>query len=238
MRGVLGSVPLEGTQLSIGRVPLIAKTYGEEFGIRNASIPDLQMQLALFREDFSSELVYDQDAGLDQATAPSRREGVEFSAQYRPVPWLELNTDVAATHARYFENETTLTNFFGIAGGTYISNAPDYTASFGALVDNLGPWYGGLEERILGPYPLTDGPSSPRARGYSETNLDVGYKITSSVRAQLAIYNLLDQRAYSAEYYYATNITAAEVKANGTTGVNDYQVHPPLSARFTLTVLF
>ncbi len=240
IRGVVGGVPLEGTQFSVGPVPLIAKATGEEIGVRNASIPGLQIQLALFREDFSSELVYDQDAGQDQATAPSRREGIELSAQYRPLPWLELNTDLASSRARYFKNAATLASTYQIVGGTYIANAPNYTASFGALIDNLGQWFGGLQQRILGPYPLTDGPSSPRARGYSETNLDVGYKLTDQTRLQLSIYNLFDQRAYSAEYYYATNITAAEVAKYGSTGVSDYQVHPlePLSARLTLTMTF
>jgi outer membrane receptor protein involved in Fe transport len=240
IRGVVGGVPLEGTQFSVGPVPLVAKATGEEIGIRNASIPDLQIQLALFREDFSSELVYDQDAGQDQATAPSRREGIELSAQYHPFSWLELNTDLASSRARYFKNEATLADVYQIVGGTYIANAPDYTASFGALVDNFGPWFGGVQQRILGPYPLTDGPSSPRARGYSETNLDVGYKVTDQLKVQLSIYNLFDQRAYSAEYYYATNITAAEVAKYGTAGVNDYQVHPlePLSARLTMTMTF
>jgi len=240
IRGVLGSVPVEGTPLSIGKVPLMARTYGEEFGIRNASIPDLQIQLALFRQDYGSEAIYDQDAGMDQATAPSRREGVEFSAQYHPLPWLELNTDLAATHARYFLNETTLSNFYRIIGGSYIANAPAYTASFGALVDNAGRWYGGLEQRILGSQPLTNGPSSPRGRGYSETNADLGYKITDSVKAQLALFNLFNQKAYAAEFYYATDITPAEVAKYGSSGLSDYQVHPlePLSARLTLTVTF
>jgi outer membrane receptor protein involved in Fe transport len=240
VRGVLGSVPVQGTQLAIGRVPLMARTYGEEFGIRNASIPDLQIQLALFRQDYGFEEIYDQDAGMDQATAPSRREGVEFSAQYHPLPWLELNTDLAATHARFFLNETALANFYQITGGTYIANSPKYTASFGALVDNLGAWFGGFQERILGPQPLTDGPSSPRGRGYAETNVDVGYKLTSSIKAQLSIFNLFDQKAYSAEFFYATDITPQEVAKFGTAGVNDFQVHPlePLSARLTLTMMF
>jgi outer membrane receptor protein involved in Fe transport len=231
---------VQGTPLAIGRVPLMARTYGEEFGIRNASIPDLEIQLALFRQDFGSEEIYNQDAGMDQATAPSRREGVELSAEYRPFPWLELNTDIAATHARFFENPALLQNFYGITGGTSIANAPQYTASFGALVDHLGPWFGGFEERILGSYPLTNGPSSPRGRGYAETNLDLGYKLTDAVTLQMSVFNLFDQKAYSSEFYYATDIAAAEVAKFGTAGVNDYQVHPlePLSARVTVTARF
>jgi outer membrane receptor protein involved in Fe transport len=240
IRGVLGSVPLQGTQLAIGPVPLLARTYGEEFGIRNGSIPQLQIQLALFRQDFGSEEIYNQDVGMDQATAPSRRQGFELSAQYQPFHWLELNTDVAATKARYFLNDTRLQNFYQILGGTYIANAPSYTASFGALVDNAGPWDGAFEERILGPYPLTNGPATPRASGYAETNIDVGYKMTSQLKLRLAIFNLFDRKAYSSEFYYATDITPSEVARYGTVGVNDFQVHPlePLSARLTLTYDF
>jgi outer membrane receptor protein involved in Fe transport len=234
IRGVLGAVPVEGTQLSLGRVPLMARTYGEEFGIRNASIPGLQLQLALFRQDYGSEEIYDADAGLDQATAPSRREGFEFSAQYHPYPWLELNTDVSATKAHYFLGTAPLENFYKITGGTNIANAPKYTASFGALFDHIDPWSGSIEERILGPEPLTDGPNSPRGRGYAETNVEIGYKLDDHLKLEAAIFNLFDQKAYAAEFYYATKTAPNEV------ATNDFQAHPlePISARFTLTWLF
>ncbi len=240
VRGVLQSVPIEGTQLSAGRAPLLAETFGQEIGLRNASFHNLQLQAAIFRQDFSSEQQYDQDAGQDAPTAPSRREGVEFSGQYRPFPWMEVNGDVAFAHARYFKNAAELASFYGIAGGTYIALAPNFTGSFGVLVDNLGNWFGGIAERMLGSYPLTDGPSSPRAKGYSETNLDIGYKLTPKIKLQLSIFNLFNSRAYSAEYYYPTDITQAEVAKYGTSGVSDYQVHllEPLSARFTLTTQF
>ena len=234
IRGVLGSVPIEGTPLSIGRVPLMARTYGEEFGIRNASIPGLQVQLALFRQDYGSEEIYDADAGMDQATAPTRREGFELSAQYHPYPWLELNTDISAVKAHYFLGTAQLENFYRITGGTNISDAPKYTASFGALFDHLDPWSGSIEERILGPEPLTDGPSSPRGRGYAETNVEVGYKVNDHLKLEAAIFNLFDQKAYASEFYYTTRITPTE------RATDDFQVHPlePISARFTVTWLF
>jgi len=240
VRGVLGTVPLQGIPGIAGATPLMAKIHTEEIGLRTTPIEDLQIQVAAFREDASSELIYDQDMGQDQATAPSRRQGFELSAQYRPTSWLEVNTDIAATHARYFKSTDVLANNYAIAGGTYIANAPDFIGSFGILVDTLGPWFGGLEERILGPYPLTDGPSSPGSDGYKETNLDVGYKVTDKVKLQLSIYNLLNSHAWAAEYYYATTVNQAEVAKYGTNGVSDYQVHPlePISARFTATVLF
>ncbi|HMA50064.1 MAG TPA: TonB-dependent receptor, partial [Magnetospirillaceae bacterium] len=240
VRGVLGTVPLEGTPLAVGRVPLMARSWGEEIGLRNASVDNLQIQLAAFRQDFSSELVYNQDVGQDQATAPSRRQGIEISAQYRPAAWLELSADLAATHARYFKNAATLAHDYAITGGTSIANAPNYVGSFGILLDNLGSWFGGLEERILGPYPLTDGPNSPGGAGYKETNLDVGYKLTRSFTVKLGLFNLTNSKAYAAEYYYATAITPREVAKYGAAGIGDYQVHPlePFSARLTVTMGF
>jgi len=241
LRGVLGSVPLEGTPYAVGQVPLMAKTFGQEIGIRNATWRKLQTQITVFRQDFSSEQMYDQDAGQDQATAPSRRTGVEASVEYRPYNWIELNTDVDFTKARYFGSASKLAGFpFYITGGAYIANAPKYTASFGILIDNLGNWYGGLVERILGPQPLTDGPFFPSTRGYAEANLDVGYRFTPKLKAQFSVYNLFNSHADSAEYYYATDITQAEVAKYGTTGVSDYQVHPlePISVRATVTYLF
>jgi outer membrane receptor protein involved in Fe transport len=100
VRGVLQSVPIQGTQLSAGRASLLAETFGQEIGVRNATVAKLQVQLAVFRQDFSSELMYNQDAGQDQATAPSRRQGLELSAQYRPYRWIELNTDICLAKAR------------------------------------------------------------------------------------------------------------------------------------------
>ena len=240
IRGSLGALAPQGPGLADFRAPLMAKAKGYEIGIRNSSIPDLQVQLALFREDFSSEVAYNADAGQDQPTAPSRRQGMELSAEYHPMPWLEFNTDLASTTARYFKNQATLANSYGIVGGDHIANAPKFIGSFGILVDNLGPWFGGLQERILGPYPLTDGPADPHGGGYAETNVDVGYKVTDNFKVQLAVFNLLNRKAWAAEYYYATNITPQEVAKYGNTGVSDYQVHPlePLSARLTLTATF
>ena len=240
VRGVLGTVPVQGVPFAVGRVPLMAKTWAEEIGIRNASLPGLQWQLAVFDQIYSSELIYNQDAGQDQATAPSRRQGIELSAQFHPVPQVEISADVASTRARFFENRNTLTHFYGIVGGTSIANAPTYTASIGVLVDRIGPWSAGFEERVLGPYPLTNGPSRPAAAGYNETDANIDYRVTSKLKVRLSIFNLFNTKAYAAEYYYATNITPQEAATFGTAGVNDYQVHPlePLSARLTITTSF
>jgi hypothetical protein len=240
VRGVFGTVPLEGLPGIAGRTPFLSPATGEEVGLRSDIIPRVQVEVALFQEDFRSEQTYDADQGEDSASAPSRRRGVELSAQYHPFPWLELNSDLAFSRARYLASPETLAQF-GLAG-PFIANAPTFIGSFGVLVDNLGPWFGGLQWRDLGPYPISDGSEFPRDKGYSEVNLDLGYKLSPALKLQLGVFNLLNSHADAAAYFYqgrATPAEAAPVCDNAQPESCD-QVHPlePRSARITVTASF
>ncbi len=228
VRGVFGTVPLEGVPGTAGATPLLAPTQGLEFGIRSDVVPRLSTQLAVFQQDFNSELAYDADAGQDAASAPSRRRGVEFSAQYHPLPWIEFNTDLAFAHARYRGDLAA----FDLEGPC-IANAPSFIGSFGVLVNGLGPWFGGLQWRRLGPYPIDDGHEFPEDSGYGEFNLDLGYRFSASVKLQLSLYNLFNTHANSSAYYYTSRL-AGEPAA----GVDGIQVHPlePFSGVLKLTL--
>jgi outer membrane receptor protein involved in Fe transport len=234
VRGVFQTLPLEGIPGTSHRTPLLAKADGEEIGLRTNPLPGLHIQLAVFQIEFSSELVYDQDMGMDQANAPSKRRGVEFSAQYRPFPWIELNTDLAATKARFVTGDPAS---YGL-NGLYIANAPNFIGSFGVLMDELGPWYGGLQWRILGSYPLNPD-NAVRGAGYSEVNVDVGYKVTPRTKLQVTIYNLLNQKSDAFNYDYVTRLPG-EPAGGVSSEQNDVQFHPiePLSARLMLTQEF
>jgi hypothetical protein len=231
VRGVFGTVPVEGVPALAGQTPLLAPTTGEEIGLRTSILPKTQVQLALFRQDFRSELRYDPDVGQDAASAPSRRQGVEFSFQYRPTHWLELNTDLAVSRARYVSANLAA---YGLAG-PYIANAPAFIGSLGVLVSNLGPWSGGLQWRILGPYPIADGQRLPRDPGYSEVNAEVERALGQRLTLRVEAFNLLGSHQNAAAYDYATRLPGEP--AGGLAG---YQVHPlePRSARLTLTQAF
>ena len=227
VRGVFGTVPLEGIPGSAGTTPLLAPTTGVEAGVRSNIIPKLALQLAVFQQDFNSELRYDADAGQDSASAPSRRQGIELSGEYRPIRWIELNTDLAFSKARYRGDLAA----YGL-DGPYIANAPSFIGSFGILVDNLGPWFGGLQWRKLGSYPINDGTKDPQDPGYSEFNLDVGYKLSAHLKVQLSVYNLFNTKANSSAYYYT-----ARLPGEPPDGVTGFQVHPlePISAVLKVT---
>ncbi|MDB5426716.1 MAG: TonB-dependent receptor [Phenylobacterium sp.] len=233
VRGVFGTVPLEGVPGLAGKTPFLAPATGEEVGLRTNIIPRVSVQVAVFQEDFQSELAYNADAGQDEASAPSRRQGIEISAEYRPFRWMELNADLAFSKARYRADAATLANF-GLSG-PFIADAPSFIGSFGILVDNLGPWFGGLQWRDLGKYPISDGDEFPQDKGYSEINLDVGYKFSAHVKAQLTIFNLTNTKANAAAYFYAARLPGEPAE-----GVADFQVHPlePISAVAKITYDF
>jgi outer membrane receptor protein involved in Fe transport len=240
VRGVFGTVPGEGQPGLLGPTPLLAPADGLEFGLRTDIIPRTQVQIALFREDFESEQRYVADEGEDTASAPSRRQGVELSAQVRPFRWLELNTDLAWSDAKYRASPATLAAF-GL-GGTTIGLAPSFIGSFGVLVNDLGPWSGGIQWRRLGAYPLSDGDPDPKDKGYSEINLDVSYAFSDRLKAAVQVFNLLDAHANSSAYFYQTRIAPNGPAPDCDTAAPNtcYQIHPeePRSARFTLTYSF
>jgi outer membrane receptor protein involved in Fe transport len=233
VRGVFGTVPLEGVPGLAGKTPFLAPATGEEIGLRTNILPHLNIQAALFQEDFQSELTYNADAGQDEASAPSRRQGIELSAEYRPFPWMEMNADLAFSKARYRARAGTLANF-GL-DGPFIADAPSFIGSFGILVDNLGPWFGGLQWRDLGKYPISDGDEFPQDKGYSEFNVDIGYKFNAHLKAQLTVFNLTNTKANAAAYFYA-----ARLPGEPAGGIPDFQVHPlePISAVGKLTYVF
>jgi len=233
VRGVFGTVPLEGVPVLAGKTPLLAPTTGEEAGLRTNIIPKVAVQVAVFQEDFSSELRFDEDHGQDQATAPSRRQGVEVSAEYRPFPCIEFNTDLAFAKARYTASPTQLASF-GLAG-PFITEAPSFIGSFGVLVDHLGPWFGALQWRDLGPYPISDGAKLPQDKGYSEVNLDVGYRVNPRIKVQVSVFNLFNTKTNAAAFLYTSRLAGEP-----TAGVTGVQVHPlePISARFEVTATF
>ena len=230
VRGVFGTVPLEGVPGAAGKTPLLASTTGIEFGFRTNIVPKLSIQFSAFQQDFNSELTYNADAGQDEASAPSRRKGIEISAEYRPYRWLELNGDLAFSKARYRGDLTAFD-----LDGPFIADAPSFIGSFGVLVDNLGPWFGGLQWRRLGAYPISDGDAEPKDKGYSEFNVDAGYKVNPHLRLQLNVFNLFDTKANSAAYFYTTRL-----RGEPDEGITDFQVHPiePRAAVFKVTAIF
>jgi outer membrane receptor protein involved in Fe transport len=210
--------------------PLLARSTGEEIGVRSTILPNLTATLTAFQIDFQSETTYDPDVGQDSPGPPSRRIGLEFNTTYQPFEWLELYTSIAASHARFTEPYDDRTGHVG----EYIPNAPKVIGSVAAYLRNLGPWSGGIEYRYLGAFPLTPD-NAVTGKGYGEVNLEGNYAFESGWKIGLGIYNLLDVRANAAEFWYIDRLQGEPAG-----GVADLHVHPlePLAFRVSLGKTF
>jgi hypothetical protein len=211
-------------------LPLLSSASGEEVGVREQFRRNLVATLSVFRMTFQSETTYNPDAGMDFAGPGSRRDGAELNVTYQALRWLEFYVSVAGSHARY---ATAYDDGTGHVG-KYIPGAPNVIGSLTTYVKNLGPWSGGLEYRYLGPGPLTPD-NAVIGKGYREWNGDAHYELDSGWSLGVALYNILDQRADAADFWYADRLPGEPAG-----GVNDLHIHPiePRTVRFTIAKSF
>jgi TonB-dependent receptor-like protein len=211
-------------------LPLLSSASGEEVGVREQFRRNLVATLSVFRMTFQSETTYNPDAGMDFAGPGSRRDGAELNVTYQALRWLEFYVSVAASHARY---ATVYDDGTGHVGN-YVPGAPNVIGSLTTYVKDLGPWSGGLEYRYLGPEPLTPD-HAIIGHGYGEWNGDAHYAFDSGWSLGLALYNILDQRANAADFWYGDRLPGEPA-----VGVNDVHIHPiePRTVRFTIARAF
>jgi outer membrane cobalamin receptor len=184
------------TGAAAARVPFLVRTSGYEAGVRSALVPNLQSTIALFRLDFDSELLFVGDAGTTQASRPSRRIGIEWTNQYSPTDWINIDADVAYSRARFSDFDT---------AGDRIPGAVEGVATLTAAVDNKGPWYGSVRLRYFGPRPLVED-NSVRSRSTSLASLRAGYRFEKKLRLQFDVFNLLNRSASQIDYLYESRL--------------------------------
>ncbi|WP_251373391.1 TonB-dependent receptor [Janthinobacterium sp. JC611] len=204
--------------------PLVP-TKGMELGARTEWLPGLQSSLALWRLDVASELLFVGDAGETQASRASRRHGIEWNNHYIAAPWLLFDLDLAASRARYTQDDP---------AGKHIPGAIDKVASFGVTVTDRGAWSGAFQLRYFGPRPLIED-NSVRSASTTLAYARLAYQLNRRTRLSLDVFNLFNKRASDIDYYYASRLPG-----EATEGVNDRHFHPvePRSVRLTLSHAF
>ena len=209
-----------GTTDAAAPTPPLVKAKGFELGARTEAIAGVQSSLALWTLKSDSELVFVGDAGTTEASAASKRRGIEFNNRWMPVSWFLLDADFAWTHAR-FDN------------GDRIPNALDRVASVAATLRDLGPWAASVQLRYLGPGALTED-NSVRSFSSVLTNLRVSRKLGSNAEVTLDVFNLFDRKVNDIQYFYESQLPGE------TAPVADRHVHPaePRTARLSLLVRF
>lgn len=252
MRGVNQD---RSVDLGLPNTPLLAKQYGEEFGVRAAIEQRLAFTVAAYNLWQQSETIIDPDVGQDSAGPPSDRYGYEVNLTYQISNWLEFYGSYSGNHTRFTEPFDDGTGHYG----KYITDAPVATGSFALYISNLGPWSGGMNYRYMGRYPLSSGPcvdkyaelyfgqscgAAPTApgqvfgKGFGQLNMDAHYTTASGWIASLGIYNVLNTHAAAAEFWYVDRLKS-EIAAYPD-GRADIHEHPlePIMLRFSISRQF
>lgn len=180
-----------GAVNTAARVPLLVRGRGHELGLR------LQRGTASFTATWwalnvASELRFVGDSNAVEPSGASHRRGIELVGFWRPAPWLALDANFTASHARY-------------DNGDHIPNAFENSASAGVSFIR-GGWEASLRMRHLGPSPLIED-NSVRDKRSTVFNLRAARKL-GHIEIYADLLNVLDSRDKDIAYFYESYIPA------------------------------
>jgi hypothetical protein len=143
-------------------VDAIARTESAEVGLRSEAFGDWQPTVAVWYQEFDSELVFNAEEGLVEALGPSRRYGVETTNRFYVAPWLVWDVDWAWAHIRFDTGE----------------RVPQSLSSLfqtGPTMNFENGFYGSLFLTAFSPRPLTED-GSIFSNSVEVANLQVGWR--------------------------------------------------------------
>jgi hypothetical protein len=198
--------------------PLV-QSRGAEFGVRCESIPNLRSTVAFWMLDLDSELVFDGDDGTTAPSGPTRRIGIEWANDWRPLAWMILDADLSTSRA-YFVDDP--------AGANYVPEAVGDVVSAGLCVKLPKDFQWEIRLRYFGPRYLVEN-GSEQSQPTALVNAGAEYTRGDATLA-LEVFNLFNVQADDITYYYATQLKGEP------TPVNDIMFHPvePLGLRASL----
>jgi hypothetical protein len=188
--------------------PLV-RTFGYEVGIRTQIVPKLTLTLAGWWLDNDSELVYVGDAGTNEPGPASRRYGLEVAAYYRPLDWLTVDAEFAATHARFRD-----------AGSfDYIPSSVPWMVNAGVTVGEATGPFASVRARVFDKRPLIED-NSVKGRDSVLFNGVAGYR-TERWEVAVECLNIFDRDDNDIEYFYTSRLPGEPDE-----GIDDIHLHP------------
>ncbi len=216
--------------------PLV-RTYGAEIGARTTRLQGLQSTLAFWWLDIGSELVFEGDAGTTQASAPSRRYGVESANYYAATDWLAFDADLAFSHSEF--RETVMDTDTGLQG-QHIPEAVTSVIAAGVTFRQPGERgvFGESRLRFFGARPLTVD-NSVQSGSTVLLSAKLGYNFSAHWAIDVEGFNLLDNTDHEIDYYYPSRLPG-EPAGPDNGGYNDihFKVVDPISVRGAIIARF
>ncbi|MES2938012.1 MAG: TonB-dependent receptor [Pseudomonadota bacterium] len=215
-RGTVISVdPRDRTTPAERATPLV-RAEGYELGTRQKWSDTLVTTAALWTLRLDSELLFVGDAGTTEPSRPSRRSGLELTANWRPAKGWEVDADLSLTRARFSDADP---------AGDRIPGAMERIATLGVTWQD-GPWTVGARLRHFGARPLVED-NTLRAAASTLVNLRTAWRINRNAELSLDVFNLFDRKASDIEYAYASRLPGEPAFSEGGTPAT-LHLHPSL----------
>lgn len=237
LRGVFDHVPAyAGADAPAGTSRPVVRSEGAEIGARFHPRPGLTSTLAIWGLRSSSELFFSGDSGAHvDADRPGARYGVEWNTDVKPVRWLSLDVDVAASQAHFTDHLDGVGSRVPEAIGSMVSASATVVDPPGAKRLTAS-----LRLRYVAPRNLTED-GTQKSHASTVLNGRATYRIAPGAILGVEILNLADARYADAEYYDAYRLKGQA--ANPATSDGSYMgrmIHPgePREARLSLTLTF
>ena len=168
----------------VDRVTPLARARGAELGLRTVRLKGLQSTMALWYLGFDSELLFIGDAGITEASRPSRRLGLEWTNYARLNSWMTAEADISFSRARFTNDDP---------AGSRIPGALDRVVSGAFTVEPAKKVFGSVRLRHFGPRPLVED-ASVKSKSTTIWNGEIGIPLSRRARLTFEGFNLLNSK--------------------------------------------
>ena len=180
-----------GTTAPTERLDLLTRARGAELGVRTIRLKGLQSTVVVWYFGFDSELVFLGDAGVTDASRPSRRLGLEWTNYARLNPWMTAEADFSFSRSRFTDRNP---------AGSWIPGALDRVIAGALTVTPAKRMFGSIRVRHFGARPLIED-GTVKSMGTTIWNGRAGFTISRHLRVSVDGFNLLDSKVADIEYF-------------------------------------
>ncbi|HSW18542.1 MAG TPA: TonB-dependent receptor, partial [Ramlibacter sp.] len=179
----------------VDRATPLVRSVGYELGARQKWGDQLVTTVAAWALKLDSELVFVGDAGATEASRPSTRKGLEFTANWRPAKAWEVDAHLSLADARLRDDDP---------AGKRIPGAMERVATLGVTWSD-GPWTAGARVRHFGSHPLIED-NSLRGDASTTANLRLARRVGASAQWSVDVFNVFNRKLSDVQYAYASRL--------------------------------